>query len=82
MNTSELNLKLVKLALKTENFTFKPQEYMYRSGVELGFLRILTTHKTVDDDMNNDGVTSGGASGGVLGGEHGEGVREVRHGGE
>jgi len=37
---------------------------MHGSEVELGFLEILTNHKMVDDDENDDGVASGGARGG------------------
>jgi len=40
---------------------------MHGSGVELGFLGILTNHKMVDDDGNDDGVASGGTNGGGRG---------------
>jgi len=49
---------------------------MYGSEVKLGFLGILTDHKIVDDDENDDGVASGGAGGSGRGRERESTVRE------
>ena len=42
---------------------------MHGSEIELGLIGIVTNHKMVDDDKNDDGVASGGASGCGRGGE-------------